>query len=289
MRFISSRFLLALTACLIVYSAGGLSWAGRYYQDSDRPGFYWGKDPVDEEKAQEEKAEKDEAPKKKKHRIPSMSDYSPQKLWNMHPDDFQELADDFRKKAVQYPTEDNIKDYYYVQDIARRKALAFTSVHQVVMQKNPSISLESAYPTATPGRVARDQEHIAEYGRLIGQNRDSFGLVYFYQDGCKFCLEQDRILQYFAQKWGWNIKPVNIAQNPALARKFNVTTTPMTVLVKRETGEPMPLTTGVVALNEIEKRVYGGIRMLNREITAEQYLLLETEKGGAFDATAPIR
>ena len=70
---------------------------------------------------------------------------------DMHPDDFQALLTDFQKKAVWRPTPENVEEYYYVQDIARRKALAFTNVAEYVMQKDPELSLSKDYPTVVPG------------------------------------------------------------------------------------------------------------------------------------------
>ena len=61
---------------------------------------------------------------------------------------------DFQKKAVMSPTEANVREYYSIQDIARRKSLAFANVTAAVMQKHPELSLAKDYPTATPGRSA---------------------------------------------------------------------------------------------------------------------------------------
>jgi hypothetical protein len=44
----------------------------------------------------------------------------------MHPDDFEKFAESLKKKAVRNPSEENVKEYYEVQEIARKKALAFT-------------------------------------------------------------------------------------------------------------------------------------------------------------------
>jgi len=72
--------------------------------------------------------------------MPSMKDYAAEQLWNMHPKDFQPLLDAFFDKAVQYPTEENVADYYKIQDIARSRANAFANVATLVWQKHPELN-----------------------------------------------------------------------------------------------------------------------------------------------------
>ena len=115
-----------------------------YYKDYKR-GWFW----YEQQKAPENPKEEEQ-----KHRVPSLSDYTVEQLWDMHPDDFQALLIDFQKKAVWRPTPENVEEYYYVQDIARRKALAFTNVAEYVMQKDPELSLSKDYPTVVPGQNA---------------------------------------------------------------------------------------------------------------------------------------
>ena len=113
-----------------------------YYKDSKR-GWFW----YEEQKAPD-------APKEEqKHRIPSMKDYTAEQLMDMHPDDFQALLMDFQKKAVWRPTPENVEEYYYVQDIARRKALAFTNVAEYVMQKDPELPFRRTIPPSSPART----------------------------------------------------------------------------------------------------------------------------------------
>ena len=87
-----------------------------YYGDAKRGWWWYEKIPL-------EKRDRDEKVEDGKKRSPRLSDYTMEELWNMYPDDFQAVLMAFQKKAVQVPSENNVREYYVVQDIARRKSV----------------------------------------------------------------------------------------------------------------------------------------------------------------------
>ena len=248
-----------------------------YYKDSKRGWFWYEQTP---EKPQEE-------PERKAHRIPSMKDYTADQLMDMHPDDFQALLMDFQKKAVWKPTPENIEDYYYMQDIARRKALAFTNVAGYVMQKNPGLSLEKDYPTVTPGQNALVRSRHDEVQDRINRARGDYGLLFFYSPTCEYCHEQEKIMQFFESKYGWEIKRIDITREQGLADLFGVTIVPTILLVYRDSKDAIPVSAGVISADEMEEKIYRGVRLLAGEITPQEYSIYDFQKGGGFDVTAP--
>jgi len=100
---------------------------------------------------------------------PSMDTYSIDDIWNLHPDEFQGLLNGVQKKAVQTPDEKNILEYLILQDVARRKALAYANATKFVTQKYAEkFNINAAYPTTTPGISARVQEQQKEIPALYG-------------------------------------------------------------------------------------------------------------------------
>ena len=78
--------------------------------------------------------------RKMKHsKQPLVPEYSYDQLWKMHPDDFQEYLNQVTKFAVQFPTEKNVTQYLKIQDVARRKSVAFAAVVDFIGQKNPPV------------------------------------------------------------------------------------------------------------------------------------------------------
>ncbi|OPY66946.1 MAG: hypothetical protein A4E63_02384 [Syntrophorhabdus sp. PtaU1.Bin050] len=254
-----------------------------YYKDYKR-GWYW----YEKEK---EQTKKEEPPTvvPPKHRLPTLKDYTAETLWSMYPDDFQTLLMDFQKKAVMSPTESNVAEYYYVQDIARRKSLAFANVTATVMQKYPELSVAKDYPTATPGRSAMTRLQQDEMEKKILGAAPDYGLIYFYSPTCQYCIEQEKIVRYFEDRHGWEVKRIDVTQNARLASLFNVTTTPAIILVYRRSQDPITVSAGVVSLEDMEERIYRGIRLLSGEISPEEYSLYDFQRGSTFDVHVPLK
>jgi conjugal transfer pilus assembly protein TraF len=82
--------------------------------------------------------------------------------------------------------------------------------------------------------------------------------------------------------FGWPIRKVNINENPAMATKFQVEITPTLILVQRESGDFMPLSSGVISMSDLKSRVYRSIRHMKGGATPEQWFMHEYErdKGG---------
>jgi conjugal transfer pilus assembly protein TraF len=264
-----------------VYEEDRMQASVPYYRDYKR-GWYWYEKEKEQPKKDESKMEVGP-----KHRIPMLKDYAAETLWNMYPDDFQALLMDFQKKAVMSPTENNVAEYYYIQDIARRKSLAFANVTAAVMQKYPELSVAKDYPTATPGRSALTRLEGEEIEKKIAGSVPDYGLIYFYSPTCQYCMEQEKIVRYFEERYGWEIKRIDLTQNAGRAAMFNVTTVPAIILVYRRSQDPITVSAGVVSLEDMEERIYRGIRLLAGEISPEDYSLYDFQKGSTFDVQAP--
>lgn len=289
--FLGKSILLALLIVALAAPCRG----ERFYKDSDLPGYWWGKDPAEEQKEAPETAapspREEQRPQepKKAPRNPKLSDYTTQQLWDMHPDDFAALLEEFRKQAVQNPTDENVTAHLKVQDLARRKALAYQNAQQYALLKHPELSLERDYPISGPGKEAAKNMTNSDQESRISAARDNYGLVYFYQDGCPYCVAQQQILQYFIQSKKWTVKPVNIQTEPVAAARFNISTTPTIILVKKGDDGYLPVSSGVISIEELEGRIYNGVRLLDGEITPEQFNMRDFQKGGGFDPLAPLQ
>jgi conjugal transfer pilus assembly protein TraF len=254
----------------------------RFYQDT-RQGWFWYEDPPLELEEQKETPEKPEFPRN----IPTLDNYSIDELWNMHPDDFQGLLNGLQKRAVQYPTEKNILQYLVIQDVARRKALAYTHASMYVTQKYSDLfSINQVYPTAEPGITARVRMQQDEIEETIGRAGADHALLFFTSPGCGFCEKQVQILAYFLEKYGWQIKTVDIRQNSNAAARFNITTTPTLLLIEKGQEAYMTVATGVIAMTELERKLYRAIRYLQGDTKNDNFLMYDFQKGSTLDPTS---
>ena len=266
------RWPLMATAMLLL----SVSASASYYTDSATGWWWYQKEP-------EKQAEKPARKKKPAKPAPSLKDYTYEQIWEMHPDQFQEFAEALKKKAVQKPSEENVKEYFEVQEIARKKALAFSNVAQFVWQKYPELTTKKDYPITTPGNLARIAQINEERQRVLRDNRDGFALIYFQRPDCSYCDEQSRILDWFTNETGWTVKRVNIQENPGLAAKFSVEITPTLILIQKGNQDYLPVSAGVISADEIEDKAYRAVRLLKGDISPEEYSLYEFQKGGGFD------
>lgn len=250
-----------------------------FYQDT-KHGWFWYEDPP-------LKQEKEEKRVKPPRSLPSLDNYSIDDLWNMYPDDFQELLNVLQKKAVQAPSEKNIMEYLTMQDVARRKALAYTNATMYVTQKYGELfNVNHVYPTTGPGITARVKMQQNEIFRTINRARNDYALIFFVSPGCSFCEKQAGILAYFVEKYGWQIKVVDISQNINAGVRFNVTITPTLLLIKKGQENYMSVSTGVIALTELERKLYRAIRSLQGNTQEDNFLMYDFQKGSPFDPTS---
>ena len=245
-----------------------------YYRDAKKGWWWYQNPPKEEQKKEEHKKEK------KPRELPSLSNYTKEELWKMHPDDFQELLLEFQKKAVMDLSEESVRDYLVMQDIASKRSLAYANVAAYVQQKNPELGVPE-YSLATPGMVASTRMRNNEIERRIREAKDDYALLYFFSPGCEYCRAQDGILKYFRDKYGWEIRSYEITGT--LAARLNVTVAPSTVLIYRNSRDFFPVSAGVMSLDDIEERLYRGIMFLSGENSPRDFSLYEYQKGGSFD------
>jgi conjugal transfer pilus assembly protein TraF len=247
-----------------------------YYSEAGK-GWWW-YEKVPPKVAEEKEKSRDVGP-----RPTRLGDYTYDQIWDMHPDNFEKLAEGLKKEAVRNPSEENVRDYYEVQEIARKKALAFTNVSQYVWQKYPELSTKKDYPITTPGNLGRMTLIREEKSRKLRENRDDFALIYFFRPDCSYCADQAPILEWFTNSTGWVVKRIDTQENPALAARFRVEITPTLVLIQKGNQDYFPVSSGVISSDEIEDRTYRAVRLLKGEITPEEFSLYDFQRGGGFD------
>ncbi|SNB45537.1 conjugal transfer protein TraF [Geobacter sp. DSM 9736] len=263
-----------LIAAFVLASSAATAAGADYYSDSAK-GWWW---------YQKEPEVKEKEPKKTNIRkLPSLQDYSYEGIWNMHPDDFEKFAESLKKKAVQNPSEENVKDYYEVQEIARKKALAFTNVAQYVWQKYPDLTTARDYPIATPGNLSRVSQIQEEKNRKLRDTKEEFALVYFYKTDCGYCQQQQPIIDWFTRSTGWQVKTINIEDNPGMGGRFGIDQTPAMILIQKGNKDFFPVSSGLITAEEIEDKTYRAVRLLKGEITPEEFSLYDFQRGGGFD------
>ena len=250
-----------------------------FYDDRQR-GWYWyqvGKESKETKTSTSTEYSAIQPPSKRP------SKYSYNDMWVMHPDDFKAYSAKVTKRAVQFPTEVNIKHFLEVMDVTRRKSAAFTAAVNYVAQKNALYTREDTHPITAPGLTVMKDIRYQEIDTLIRNSRQEFALIMFTQPGCGFCNAQINILSFFEESYGWPLRMVNIKENPTAGARFGVEQTPSVILVHKDTKDYMRISSGVFSLSKLKLRLYRSIRMMKNEILPEQWGTYDFEKGTGGD------
>lgn len=237
-------------------------------------GWYWGDAAI-----AEIEAEKETKPERK----PLPPPPSQAKLMEMHPDDINNLRDEYLKQAIWRTTPENVRDYYTILDTVRRKSLAFTAVSSLVMLENPALNVNRDYPTSDSGFTQHAKLRAESIERVLDQARESFGLVFFSSETCSYCVIQRDSLAMFHDRHGWEIKEVDINRTPRATERFDIKITPTIIVIQRNSDKWMPIAVGALPVPKLKENIYRAVRMLRGEITPEQFLTMDFEKDGTLD------
>lgn len=283
--------LLVLGLVCLPHSVFGQDKEDPKFYEKQKEGWFWYHDPAlePEEGQGKENSQVQEITQQPENRYrgADLEKVGLEEMWGMYPDDFQELLDHVQNLAVQDPTEENTLRYLVMQDVARRKALAYTNSAMYVTQKYGNLfNINQVYPTSKPGVTARVQMQNQEIAQTITDARNNHALIYFTSPTCGFCEKQNEILAYFIDKYGWTLKPVDIRRQPDVAIRFGIETTPTLLLIKKGMEDYMTVSVGVVALTELERKLYRAVRYLQGETRDDNFLIYDFQKGSAFDATS---
>ncbi|WP_262695998.1 conjugal transfer protein TraF [Kordiimonas aquimaris] len=240
-------------------------------QSSEKRGWNWYQDP----------------PKEAEEINPDFA-YEPElptfeTLTRMTPKAVGELMEAQLSFAIVSEEVGEVAQYFTLLDFVRRRSRTFTALTGVALLKNPVLNARTSYPITNAGRTVRSRERKAEKDTRLQAERGEFALVMFSSDGCGFCSVQWGVLQAFQDRTGWNVTKVDVADYPERAARFNVTGTPMTILIRKNSREWFPVSAGAVSLPEVSDNAYRAIRVLKGEISVQQFLNSESDDGGFFD------
>ena len=260
--------LLSHSLCCLASPEPAVSAAGEP-EVGEKRGYWWKKDepPSDDAAVQ----------------APLPPPPSEEQLLKLHPKEVAKLIDDYRDNALWSMKPEHVTWYYRLQDFARRRARAFMNVTDYVMLQNPGLNMNTVYSDSPPGQEARRAEYEKSIGDRLDEEKGSAGLLLLVRRGCPYCEAQRTELKYFQQRHGWDIKEVDIGDNPQVGAQFGVDYTPTTLVVFRNSDQWMPVSVGVDTVPTIEEGLYKALRLMHGETSPDRYDLQEYQDGGPYD------
>jgi conjugal transfer pilus assembly protein TraF len=203
--------------------------------------------------------------------MPVPDRFSYAELWRMHPEKMAEVLESRKLIAIQAPTEENARRYMEAQDVAKRKSMAFAGAMGLAAQMNPQLSYTGNIPTIAPAKQAYYQAKKEELEGVLDSAVNDFALVVFESPGCHYCEAQRPILERFKITHGWTVRYVDIDAHRPMAEQYGIDTTPSVLMLAREQNAAVPISSGVVAIADLEKRLMRAIRYVRGETEPAQW------------------
>lgn len=255
--------------CFVVAALLASSMIPSMAQDSAKQGYWWKREPPPE-------ASDDAKPLLG----PPPGD---EVLAVMKPADFQELLNQYLDQALMSLEPEHVAHYYQMQDFARRRSLAFMNVTEMVMLQNAELNMNSVYPVTQAGQTASVQQREGSFQSRLQRERDRAALVLLTSKACGLCEAQRATVKFFQQRHGWEVREVDIHEQPQAAARFGTTFTPTTVVIFRNSPEWMPVAVGVDSVAKLEESVYRMVRYMRGETGADQFTVQEFQQGSPLD------
>ena len=167
--------------------------SGEYYEHSEE-GWFWYQDPEPEPEHPEEEPtelppepEPDiEQPTAEDHPFdvtepaePAQEEDSPEP---MSTEWIRENLPEFRDRALDNPTEENVEAYMLMQRVAVDRASQFADVAQDVVMANPALDQQNRRPTATFATQQREQQALENRRQVLANLFQRVGLVVIHDE-----------------------------------------------------------------------------------------------------------
>lgn len=236
---------------------------------------------LDREKSREKAEEvKDEA--KRTHRFRPLSEYKYEELLKLSPQELKEMYEYYLDRAMTDPTDSNVRDFLYVVDLIRKKALMFTHAVKYVIERDPELNLIDFYSVAGPA-VIGSRVRYSEYIWNARNLTNKYGLILFVRKGCPYCEIQYNIIRRAYHGVPLDLKVVDISENPYAAAKFNVDYVPMIYLVYFPDESIHFLASGVLTAADLMERITFLLESLEKRVDIYRHGLPDYYRGTPAD------
>lgn len=271
-------FLLGVISCATYAQPGAESAStdNSQFQPWKGDGFYWyAKPPVDPVK-------KDE--KEKPVAAPSDAPKKPEPLsmkW------LGENMPVLLQKASDYPTRDNVANYFYAQRILLDKAQTFSSTAGEVVLSDPFLDENNRVPMAQYATLEWDRKAAMDAEAILRLLAKRGGLWLFTDrpDRCMACktYEKDVIRGQgktgIANKFDFHLRVIDVStkQGKAVAQKLKLKVTPTTVFVAPP-NKFILVSQGLMSQDMLRQRIIVGARMAGLLSAEESALTMPYDK-----------
>ena len=208
--------LLVSLACFAL--SGGEAAAGdspdSYYEGKEE-GWFWREIPFTTEESL--KAKEAEPPVLPSEMAPEVSALMPAPL---SPAWLREKLPELRDRALEDPSPENVKAYFYLQRYAMDLAQRFALAAQKVVLSDPALDENTRRPISSYGGQVFDEVARTNRIRIASKIADMAGVWYFFRSDCPYCRAQNPILQRLQSRIGLAVLPIALDGRPMPEASF---------------------------------------------------------------------
>lgn len=192
-------------------------------------------------------------------------------------------------RAIDDPTPENVRAYYYLNRVWLDKGNKFSDVAQEVVTQDAFLDETSRRPLATYAANEMNRQAGLARSDALQEIARKAGIYFFFHSACRYCAVQAPVLKTFAESYGFAVMPVSLDGPPlpdglypnyrvdnGQAQQLGVEQTPAMFLA-RPPDRIVLLAQGALAFAELAERVM---------MAGKQLGLIDDER---FERTRPIQ
>ena len=177
---------------------------------------------------------------------------------------FSEDLDEAKAAMIIRPSVDNTIKFIRYQNEMFAKADVVTTNWQDALLVEPSLNIGRDIPISQAGAKIRNRAEEENNKNLINNFAKKFHLLFFYKGGCIYCSNFEEVLDVFVNRYAFKVTAITAGNaesvkfpttaRPDLIEKYGVDFFPSVFAYSEELGVIVPISSGFLAIDELEKQ-----------------------------------
>jgi hypothetical protein len=192
-------------------------------------------------------------------------------MMTMKPAQFKEAMKKASDEAIASPSYSNVKRWISYVSAGRQKSHNFSQAHAWVLSQNPEFAYHE-FTNVKPGNQAMQKERIMAIENYLHEKSENYGLFVFLKKESLLNSPLERIVSNFQKNYNWQIKFIDVDNEPDLATAMGVSMVPQIIVVARNNEiSPFIVATGMISGTDLKKGVFRGLRVAKGEVEPTEY------------------
>lgn len=189
------------------------AYGGGFYERGSE-GWFWYHDPPTPLKAPKKKQPEPPAPPPAPQEAPPQEVAKPAGPPPLSAEWLKANIPKYLNQAIDDPSHENVRAYYYLQRLAMDKSSRFARVAQEVVMGDPRLDETTRQPITNYAANEVPKAAAVATEEALKGIAQSAGLFFFFRSDCRFCHIMAPVLQRFADTYGLSILPVSLDGAP---------------------------------------------------------------------------